>query len=189
MRVEQEGKRLVIRRGIGQLWIDAWGCFLPVFRMHGERSPWYEREQEYRNGVRQLTSGQDNEVWSFGEENTPILSRYLFIRERLRPYVRRIMREAHESGAPVMRPLFYDFPEDGEAWKIEDSYMFGPDLLIFPVMEAGMTERRVYLPAGAVWKDAYTGKVYDGGQTIDVPAPIDIIPVMLRDGKDYPIYC
>ncbi len=167
----------------------AWGCFLPVFRMHGERSPWYEREQEYRNGVRQLTSGQDNEVWSFGEENTPILSRYLFIRERLRPYVRRIMREAHESGAPVMRPLFYDFPEDGEAWKIEDSYMFGPDLLISPVMEAGMTERRVYLPAGAVWKDAYTGKVYDGGQTIDVPAPIDIIPVMLRDGKDYPIYC
>ncbi len=52
-----------------------------------------------------------------------------------------------------------------------------------------MTERRVYLPAGAVRKDAYTGKVYDGGQTIDVPAPIDIIPVMLRDGKDYPIYC
>ena len=166
----------------------AWGCFLPVFRMHGERSPWYEREQEYRNGVRQLTSGQDNEVWSFGEENTPILSRYLLIRERLRPYVRQIMREAHESGAPVMRPLFYDFPEDQEAWKVEDSYMFGPDLLVSPVMEAGVTERQVYLPAGATWKDAYTGKVYDGGQRVVVPAPIDIIPVLIRDGKDYPIY-
>ena len=166
----------------------AWGCFLPVFRMHGERSPWYEREQEYRNGVRQLTSGQDNEVWSFGEENTPILSRYLLIRERLRPYVRQIMREAHESGAPVMRPLFYDFPKDQEAWKVEDSYMFGPDLLVSPVMEAGVTERQVYLPAGATWKDAYTGKVYDGGQHVAVPAPIDIIPVLIRDGKDYPIY-
>ena len=166
----------------------AWGCFLPVFRMHGERSPWYERELEYRNGVRQLTSGQDNEVWSFGEENTPILSRYLLIRERLRPYVRQIMREAHESGAPVMRPLFYDFPEDQEAWKVEDSYMFGPDLLVSPVMEAGVTERQVYLPAGATWKDAYTGKVYDGGQRVVVPAPIDIIPVLIRDGKDYPIY-
>ena len=166
----------------------AWGCFLPVFRMHGERSPWYEREQEYRNGVRQLTSGQDNEVWSFGEENTPILSRYLLIRERLRPYVRQIMREAHESGAPVMRPLFYDFPKDQEAWKVEDSYMFGPDLLVSPVMEAGVTERLVYLPAGATWKDAYTGKVYDGGQRVVVPAPIDIIPVLIRDGKDYPIY-
>ena len=65
----------------------AWGAFCPVFRMHGERSPWYEREQEFRNGVRQLTSGQDNEVWSFGEENYQILSKYLFIRERLRPYI------------------------------------------------------------------------------------------------------
>lgn len=166
----------------------AWGCFSPVFRMHGERSPWYEREQEYRNGVRQLTSGQDNEVWSFGEENTPILCKYLFIRERLRPYLRRVMRDAHESGAPVMRPLFYDFPADQAAWQVEDSYMFGPDLLVSPVMEPGVTERKVYLPAGATWKDAYTGQVYAGGQTVTVPAPIDVIPVMIRDGKAFDIY-
>ena len=166
----------------------AWGCFSPVFRMHGERSPWYEREQEYRNGVRQLTSGQDNEVWSFGEENTPILCKYLFIRERLRPYVRQLMKDAHETGAPVMRPLFYDFPEDKAAWQVEDSYMFGPDLLVSPVMEPGVTERRVYLPSGATWKDAFTGQVYEGGRTVTVPAPIDVIPVMIRDGKDYPIY-
>ena len=166
----------------------AWGCFLPVFRMHGERSPWHEREQEYRNGVRQLTSGQDNEVWSFGEENTPILCKYLFIRERLRPYIRSLMRAAHDTGAPVMRPLFYDFPDDKQAWLTEDAYMFGPDLLIAPVMEAGVTRRSVYLPQGAVWKDAYTGKVYDGGQTVDVPCPLDVIPVMLRDGKDLPVY-
>ena len=166
----------------------AWGCFNPVFRMHGERSPWYEREQEFRNGVRQLTSGQDNEVWSFGEENTPILCKYLFIRERIRPYVRQLMKDAHETGAPVMRPLFYDFPKDKQAWQTEDCYMFGPDMLVAPVMEAGVTERSIYLPEGATWKDAYTGKVYDGGQTVTVPAPIDVIPVMLRDGKDYPIY-
>ena len=166
----------------------AWGCFSPVFRMHGERSPWFEREQEYRNGVRQLTSGQDNEVWSFGEENTPILARYLFIRERLRPYIREQMKAAHETGTPVMRPLFYDFPEDAAAWKTDDSYMFGPDLLVSPVMEAGVTERRVYLPAGARWKDAYTGAMYEGGREVTAPAPIDIIPVMIRDGKDYPIY-
>ena len=166
----------------------AWGCFNPVFRMHGERSPWYEREQEFRDGVRQLTSGQDNEVWSFGEENTPILCKYLFIRERIRPYVRQLMKDAHETGAPVMRPLFYDFPKDKQAWQTEDCYMFGPDMLVAPVMEAGVTERSIYLPEGATWKDAYTGKVYEGGQTVTVPAPIDVIPVMLRDGKDYPIY-
>ena len=166
----------------------AWGCFLPVFRMHGERSPWYECEQEYRNGVKQLTSGQDNEVWSFGEENTAILSKYLFIRERLRPYVRSLMKAAHETGAPVIRPLFYEFPGDSRAWLTEDAYMFGPDLLVAPVMEAGVSMRNIYLPAGAAWKDAYTGKVYDGGQTVTVPSPLDVIPVMLRNGKEYPIY-
>lgn len=166
----------------------AWGAFCPVFRMHGERSPWYEREQEFRNGVRQLTSGQDNEVWSFGEENYQILSKYLFIRERLRPYIRECMQAASDTGAPVMRPLFYDFPEDKKCWETEDSYMFGPDLLVSPVMEAGVTKRSVYLPAGATWKDAYTGKIYEGGQTITVPAPIDIIPVMIRDEKMYEIY-
>ncbi len=166
----------------------AWGCFSPVFRMHGERSPWFEREQEYRNGVRQLTSGQDNEVWSFGEENTPILCRYLFIRERLRPYLRRVMAEAHTSGAPVMRPLFFDFPGDIDAWHVEDAYMLGPDLLVAPVMEAGATERRVYLPSGAIWTDAYTLETYEGGRTVTVPAPLDIIPVFFRDGKEYPIY-
>ena len=166
----------------------AWGAFCPVFRMHGERSPWYEREQEFRNGVRQLTSGQDNEVWSFGEDNYKILSKYLFIREKLRPYIRECMKAASECGAPVMRPLFYDFSEDKAAWAVEDSYMFGPDLLVSPVMEAGATERKIYLPAGSTWTDAYTRKTYEGGQWVTVPAPIDIIPVMIRDGKEIEIY-
>ena len=74
--------------------------------------------------MRQLTSGQDNEVWSFGEDNYEILKRYLFVRERLRPYVRECMRAASETGAPVMRPLFYDFPEDEHCWEVEDSYLF-----------------------------------------------------------------
>lgn len=115
-------------------WFE-WGAFCPVFRMHGERSPWYEREEEFINGVRQLTSGQDNEVWSFGEENYKILSKYLFIRERLRPYIRECMKAASKTGAPVMRPLFFDFPEDPVCWETEDCYLFGPDLLVAPVME------------------------------------------------------
>ena len=168
-------------------WFE-WGAFCPVFRMHGERSPWYEREEEFINNVRQLTSGQDNEVWSFGEDNYNILSKYLFVRERLRPYIRECMQAAHKSGAPVMRPLFYDFPDDANAWDIEDAYMFGPDILVAPVMEAGATEREVYLPAGTSWVDANTKKVYNGGQTVRVPAPIDIIPIMVREGKSYDIY-
>ncbi len=166
----------------------AWGCFCPVFRMHGERSPWHEREQEFIDNVRQLTSGQDNEVWSFGEENYHHLKKYLFIRDRLRPYIRACMKAASEEGAPVMRPLFYDFPEDEKAWETEEVYMFGPDLLVAPVMEKGAKERTIYLPKGAVWQDAYTKETYAGGKTITVPAPIGVIPVMIRNGKAFDIY-
>ncbi len=166
----------------------AWGAFCPVFRMHGERSPWYEREQEFIDGVRQLTSGQDNEVWSFGEDNYEILKKYLFIRENLRPYIRECMKKTSETGEPVMRPLFFDFPEDKQCWEIEDAYMFGSDILVAPVMEAGVSERKVYLPAGCKWTESATGKVYDGGEYISAQATIDIIPVFVREGKEYRIY-
>ena len=165
-----------------------WGAFCPVFRMHGERSPWYEREQEFIDGVRQLTSGQDNEVWSFGEDNYEILKKYLFIREKLRPYIRKAMDICSETGLPVMRPLFFDFSGDKTAWNTEDEYMFGSDILVAPVMEQGARERTVYLPEGTRWTDAYTNTVYDGGQTVTVPAPIDIIPVFIREGADISIY-
>lgn len=166
----------------------AWGAFCPVFRMHGERSPWYEREQEFINNVRQLTSGQDNEVWSFGEESYEILKSFLFIRENLRPYIRECMRQASECGAPVMRPLFYDFPDDKMAWEIEDAYMFGPDLLVAPVMEAGVNTREVYLPKGANFVESYTGKVYEGGQKVEAKAPLNVIPVFVREGKEIEVY-
>lgn len=166
----------------------AWGAFCPVFRMHGERSPWYEREEEFINGVRQLTSGQDNEVWSFGEDNYEILKQFLFIRERLRPYIRACMKTASDKGEPVMRPMFFDFPKDTKCWEVEDQYMFGPDLLVAPVMEAGMKERQVYLPEGTKWVDAYTKQTYEGGQVITTPTPLEVIPVMMREGKNYSIY-
>ncbi len=166
----------------------AWGCFCPVFRMHGERSPWYEREQEFINNVRQLTSGQDNEVWSFGEDNYEILKKFLFVRERLRPYIRRCMRSASETGEPVMRPLFFDFPADPKAWETEDAYMFGPELLVAPVLEEGATERTVYLPAGTAWRNASTRQIYEGGRTVTVPAPLDVIPVFIKAGSDLTVY-
>lgn len=161
----------------------AWGAFCPVFRMHGERSPWYERETEYIDGVRQLTSGQDNEVWSFGEDNYKILTKYLFIREKLRPYIRECMKKASETGEPVMRPLFFDFPEDPTCWEVEDAYLFGSDILVAPVMEAGVTKRSVYLPKGCRWVESATGNLYDGGTTVEAEAPLDIIPVFVREER------
>ncbi|MBR6345750.1 MAG: family 31 glucosidase [Lachnospiraceae bacterium] len=174
-------KELLVR------WFE-WGAFCPVFRMHGERSPWYEREQEFIDNVRQLTSGQDNEVWNFGEDNYEILKKYLFIREKLRPYIRECMERAHTKGEPVMRPLFFDFCTDLKSWDIDDEYMFGPDILVAPVLSEGAESRKVYLPGGVKWRESSTGRVYDGGQTASANAPIDIIPVFIRDGKDIEIY-
>ena len=180
--IQDEGFRELLVR-----WF-AWGCFCPVFRMHGERSPWYEREQEFINGVRQLTSGQDNEVWSFGEDNYEILKKYLFVRENLRPYMRKTMDECTAAGTPVMRPLWFEFPEDSESWNIEDEYTLGSALLVAPVTEAGVNERSVYLPGGTVWRDANTGTVYKGGQRVTVPAPLDVIPVFVRDNAEMTVF-
>jgi alpha-D-xyloside xylohydrolase len=167
-------------------WFE-WGCFCPVFRLHGDRAPFHPPKESLRNGIQQFGTGSDNEVWSFGEEVYLILEKYLHLRERLKPYLRKIMLEAHEKGTPLMRPLFYDFHKDSHAWEIETEYMFGPDMLVAPVMEAGERKRKLYLPSGAKWKCAWTDKEYEGGTDIEVDAPLDRIPVFLRDGIEYPI--
>lgn len=105
-----------------------------------------------------------------------------WLREAMRPYTRRLMAEAHEAGQPVMRGMFHQFPGDETCWDLADQYMFGPDLLVAPVLEAGATDRGVYLPAGATWTDLHTGTRHDGGQWITADAPLDRIPVYTRDG-------
>jgi alpha-D-xyloside xylohydrolase len=90
------------------------------------------------------------------------------------------MEAAHKKGTPVMRPLFYDFPQDKAAWECEDAYMFGPELLVAPIMYEGITKREVYLPAGANWKNVWTGEILNGGSTVEVDAPLAIIPVFAK---------
>lgn len=163
-----------------------YGAFCPVMRLHGDRIP--SQQVPSKDGRPVLATGGDNEVWSFGEEAYTILCRYLRLREAMRPYTRMLMREAHEKGAPVMRSMFYEFPEDDACWELKDQYMYGADILVAPVTEEGAASRKVYLPGGAQWEDAYSGQVYGGGQTISAQAPIDIIPVFLRDGKQKELF-
>lgn len=162
-----------------------YGCFCPVFRLHGYR--WPLQPQYGTTGGASCVSGAPNEVWSYGEDVEKILSSYLFLRERMRPYVTERMREAHEKGTPVMRPLFYDFPKDARCWDIEDQYMFGPSVLVKPITDAGCRETNVYLPEGAKWTNAWTGESFDGGQTVTTAAPIERIPLFTRDGYELPI--
>lgn len=157
-----------------------YGAFCPVMRLHGDRQP--TRKVYRKDGSEALFSGSDNEVWSFGEEVYPILVKYMNLREAMRPYTRRLMQEAHEQGSPVMRPMFYEFPKEEICWDLKDQYMFGPDLLVAPVLQEGSTERGVYLPAGAEWTELRSGRVYKGGQTITAAAPLEVIPVFLKNG-------
>ncbi len=122
-------------------------------------------------------SGAANEVWSFGEEAYEIFVHYIRIRENLRPYIREMMAEAHEKGVPPMRPMFYDFPEQKEMWDIEDQYMFGSHILAAPILYKDMRRRSVYLPKGRTWLEVRTGKIYEGGQNVEVEAPLDYMPL------------
>lgn len=155
----------------------AWGVFTPVMRMHGDRLPYEPPKEEYRGGVRQFGSGAPNEVWSFGPQMQEMLSKFIRLRESIRPYVRAQMKKAHEDGTPVMRPLFFDFPKDPKSWEEESAYMFGPDMLVAPVLAPGVKEREVYLPQGVTWVEQATQKEYVGGQCVQAVAPLDTIPV------------
>ena len=151
--------------------------FCPVLRMHGDRGPHdIPRLSDLDYGGGFSETGRPNELWSYGEDVYEILKKYLDIRLGMKDYIKSVMDEASENGSPVIRAMFYEFPEDGMCWDIDDQYMFGSKYLVAPVMYQGMTERKVYLPHGN-WKDIHTGKVYDGLQTMNMPAPLEIIPV------------
>ena len=155
------------------------GAFMPVMRLHGDRGP--SREIVAADGSRRCHSGAENELWSYGEEVYEILVRYVNIREELRDYTRGLMTAAHVDGQPVMRGVFHDFPADEQAWDVADQFLFGPSLLVAPVLEAGARRRDVYLPAGAKWTALASGEVFDGGRWVQADAPLGVIPVFARD--------
>ena len=155
--------------------------FSPVLRMHGDREPHGKPLGDRGGGL--CPSGAGNEIWSFGDEVEAILVAHLQLRERLRPYLRAQMQQAHEHGTPLMRPLCYDFPDDEQAWQIEDAYMFGPDILVAPVLYDGKRQRTVYLPTGCRWRDHARGEIIEGGQVRVADAPLSRIPVFLREGS------
>ncbi|MBC8463156.1 hypothetical protein H8D76_02240, partial [Candidatus Bathyarchaeota archaeon] len=117
---------------------------------------------------------------SFGEEVYGIIKGLLELREELRPYILDQMREAHLTGTPVMRPLFYDFPDDQQC-HVGDQFMFGSRIMVAPVLEEGKRSRSLYLPSGARWREGDTGEVHRGGVWIEVNAPLDRVPYFYRE--------
>jgi len=113
---------------------------------------------------------------------------YLFMRARLTPYVKIFMKEADAKCTPPMHPLFHDFSDDGSSWEVEDHYIFSQDMMISPILEQGQRERQVFLPQGSGWKNADTNESFAGGVTMICAAPLDVIPIFLRDRVELPLF-
>ena len=157
-----------------------YGDFCPIFRSHGDREP------QVPMGSDTMTGGP-NEIWSYGDEAYDILRSYVLLRERLRPYLHAQADETSKTGVPIMRPLLLEFPDDEASWSVDDQFMFGRDLLVAPVLEQGARERPVYLPLGAEWTDAWTGAPLSSGEVVVAQAPLEKIPVYIRDGAPLPV--
>ena len=141
-------------------WIET-SVYLPLMRVHGYMS--------------------NTEPWNYGEEAKAIITSCLKERERLLPYIKKCAERVSTEGYTLMRPLVFDFANDPEALKQKYEYMFGPELLISPVTEAGVSEWQTYLPKNeGGWRDYRTGQHYEGGQTVTTKVDKAHIPVFVR---------
>ena len=154
--------------------------YSPVLRMHGDRGPYDIPPLDERDfGGGYLHTGQPNELWSYGEENYAVMKKYYDIRISLHEYIHKLYEEAHENGSPLLRTMFYEFPQDERCWDIQDQYMFGPEYLVAPILNRNQFNRDVYLPAGK-WQLTSTGEIVEGGRIVTVAAPLEYMPVFRR---------
>ena len=141
-------------------WIQV-GCFLPFMRVHGYMS--------------------QTEPWRYSQRTQEIFVKFIELRKSLQPYIIECARRVSEEGYTLMRPLVFDFSDDAQALAQDTEYMFGPKYLVCPVLEAGVTSWRVYLPANdGGWDDFWTSEHYEGGRYYDIPVTLETIPVFVR---------
>ncbi len=129
----------------------------------------------------------DQYVWSFGAVIEKLCRQAIELRYRLLPYIYAAFMRSTQTGEPVQKPLLFEFQNDGAVRDLDDQYLFGNDLLVAPVMQAGTTARQVYLPAGT-WFDWHTDEKFGGEQFLIAPTPMDRIPLYARGGAVMPMW-
>jgi len=150
-------------------WYQA-GAFYPFFRAHGH------------------IDTKRREPWLFGQPHLDIIRDSLRTRYRLLPYWYTLFWHASQSLAPIMRPMWMEFPTDEHSAKLEDQFMVGSALLVKPVTERDQTNTNVYFPSGSVWYEFKSGKALVGeGALVQVASPLESIPVFLRGGSILPL--
>lgn len=148
-------------------WVQV-GTFTPLFRNHSAM------------GVR------DQEPWAFDEATEEINKKYIKLRYKLLPYIYDMMWQCNKTGAPLLRPLLFNYQNDRETYEINYEFMCGDNILVAPVVEQGAKVKTVYLPKGDIWVDYWTGKEHKGGQYIIKAAPLDTCPIFIKGGSVIP---
>ena len=168
----EEGNRDPAYRELYLRWFQ-FGAFGPVFRAHG--------------------TDTRRELWCFGEPGEAVyeaLVKFLKLRYSLVPYLYSLAAEVAHRGGTMMRLLAFDFPGDSLVLDIDDQFLLGRAFLVCPVTHPlgdGPATRSVYLPEGAGWWDFWTHQFFSGGQTIEAPAGLDILPLYVRAGSIVPL--
>lgn len=138
----------------------------------------------FRNNSAMGTRRQ--EPWQFDETTIDAVRKTVKLRYRFIPYIYDLAHECEKTGAPIVRPLVYEYPADKYVRNISDEYMLGSFVLVAPVIAPGKEAREVYLPDGD-WYDYYTGEKYSGGRYILADAPLDKVPVFIKAGAIIPV--
>ena len=146
-------------------WFE-YGVFCPVFRTHGHRS--------------------HNEMWTY-DKVEPILLKYDKLRYRLMPYIYSMAWQVHDKDYTIQRPLVMDWRLDPKTHDVGDQFMFGPAMLVNPVLKPDVLQRSLYLPDVPRWYDFWTGASLQGGRDIQAEAPLDRIPLYVRAGSILPL--
>ncbi len=146
-------------------WME-YGTFCPITRAH--------------------SASQPAEPWAFGAEVERICKKYIQLRYRLLPYIYTYAYDNHKTGVPIARALVLEYPDDAQVTNLSNEYLWGESFLVAPVTTEGAITRSVYLPQGT-WTDYWTGRRYGGNQTVTVDAPLEVLPLFVKDGSIIPM--
>lgn len=136
------------------------------------------------------SASDDNTVtepWMY-RDSADLIRDAILLRYRFAPYLYSLEYEASQTGAPIMRPLVYEFQKDEAVFDENFEFLYGRDILVANVLESGATGKKVYLPSGCRWYDWNDDfRCYEGGQTIEIPVTMNSIPMFLREGAIVPM--
>ncbi|RKD88287.1 glycoside hydrolase family 31 protein [Mangrovibacterium diazotrophicum] len=154
-------------------WIQ-WGVFSPIFRTHATKDPLIERR-----------------MWAYDSEYFEVMREAVKLRHQLFPYLYSQSFEAYESGVSLMRPMYYEYPDQHNAYEFNGQYLFGEDLLVAPITDSipegkMYVDKSVWLPEGK-WVEWYSGTILDGGKVVERPYLLSEIPLFVREGALIPM--